>query len=298
MNNDILIRRLTLIRYLFGIGQEQSKKSNLISGFCILSFHDAIEMFLKLLSEFKDKKSPQNFMDYWELFPSLTLKEPMRSLNKRRVSLKHHGQLPNEDGIEESRVFTREFFEQNTPKHFGIEFSEISLVDLLQFERTKGYLKKSEYFLNKEQFKESIEQSAFAFCELLEEYKENKKGKYKSDPFSFSERVSNPFGSYHSESTKMSRNLGEIIRGFNQNAIAIEKTVLLIALGINYRKFVKFNTLTPEYYHESNGSYRTIRESEAVIYNLQNAEFCLNFVVESGIDLQEVDFELAELRSE
>ena len=85
-------------------------------------------------------------MKYWELFPDLTLKEAMRSLNKRRVSLKHHGQMPNQDGIEESRVFTKEFFDQNTITQFDIQFSEISLLDLLRFENTKHYLKRPKAF--------------------------------------------------------------------------------------------------------------------------------------------------------
>ncbi|MEP3387842.1 MAG: hypothetical protein ABJO02_06625 [Reichenbachiella sp.] len=296
MNQEIITRRLTLIKYLADLGFEQSRKPNLVAGFSILHLHDAIEMFLKLLSEMKNKKSPQSFMDYWDLFPDLTLKEAMRSLNKRRVSLKHHGQMPNQDGIEESRVFTKEFFDQNTFTQFDIQFSEISLLDLLKFENTKHYLKKAKSFLDTEHFQKSIEQSAFAFDELIEEYKISKVGKYKKDPFSISVRVSNPINPYSlTGDNKTSKEFGAITKGFNENVKALEKTIQLIALGINYRKFVKFNVLTPEFYRQSDGVYRTVRERDDIIANYENAEFCLNFVIESGIGLQEVDFEIAQL---
>jgi hypothetical protein len=48
LNPAIIILRLSLIKQLFQIGCEQSKQSESIAGFSLLSFHDNIEMFLKL----------------------------------------------------------------------------------------------------------------------------------------------------------------------------------------------------------------------------------------------------------
>ena len=96
----------------------------------------------------------------------------------------------------------------------------------------------------------------------------------------------------------MSKEFGAITKGFNENVKTLEKTIQLIALGINYRKFVKFNVLTPEFYRQSDGTHRTVRERDDIISNHENAEFCLNFVIESGIGLQEVDFEIAQLMNE
>ncbi|HBX87013.1 MAG TPA: hypothetical protein DEG09_00170 [Marinilabiliaceae bacterium] len=95
------MQRLAFIKYLYTVAVEQSKQPEPLSSSSILSFHNSIELFLQLASEYLDvgSKSP-GFMDYWELLEpkltegGLTQKESMRRLNKARVALKHHGTLP------------------------------------------------------------------------------------------------------------------------------------------------------------------------------------------------------------
>jgi len=132
LNREIIIKRLALIKHLYKIGTEQSMQFETIASFSILSLHDSIEMFLKLLAEHKNIKSESfNFLDYWTSIPTLTLKESMRNLNARRVNIKHTGLLPSKADIEISRVNTTDFFEQNTIIHFGIDWKDISLLTLI-----------------------------------------------------------------------------------------------------------------------------------------------------------------------
>lgn len=212
-------------------------------------------------------------------------------MNKRRTNLKHHGLFPSEDGIEESRVFTKQFFEENTIKHFNVDFNKISLISLLQFEKTKEFLTKAEKLLGEREFRDSIKYSAFAFARLLEEYKSNKKSL-----FSFSRNSSYSFSSSFTTDLELSRNLGEIMKGFDENILSIEKIVHLMALGINIRKFTKFNIITPEYFKDSGGEFQTIQESQKEMCDQNNAGYCINFVIESGISLQEFDFEIEEFK--
>lgn len=59
-----------------------------MAAFSILHLHDNVEMFLKLLAEYKNVKSDNfNFLDYWASIPSLTLKESMTNLNAKRVNI-------------------------------------------------------------------------------------------------------------------------------------------------------------------------------------------------------------------
>ena len=102
LNSEIIIRRLALIKYLYKIGEQQSKQVETIAGFSILTFHDCVEMFLILVAEHNDIQIDRkiNFMDFWDKFPNLTLKESMRAVKDRRVSAKHRGQFPSRSDID------------------------------------------------------------------------------------------------------------------------------------------------------------------------------------------------------
>lgn len=57
----------------------------------------------------------------------------MKRLNKARVQLKHYGTSPSKLDIEAFRATVTNFFDENTPKIFGIDFSSVSLVDLVTY---------------------------------------------------------------------------------------------------------------------------------------------------------------------
>lgn len=107
------------------MGLEQSRQSESTSFFSILTFHDSVEMFLKLAAEHKNVRAEKlSFIEYWDKLPQLTLKESMQSLNARRVNLKHKGIIPAKIEVEASRVHTTDFFTQNSHQIFGVEFKD------------------------------------------------------------------------------------------------------------------------------------------------------------------------------
>ena len=61
-------RRLACIRYLYTQAFEQADQPEPFCAASVLSFHDAIEMFLGLACEHKGVSVPVsiNFMQYWE----------------------------------------------------------------------------------------------------------------------------------------------------------------------------------------------------------------------------------------
>jgi len=150
------VRRLAFIKYLYQVAVEQSQRLEPLCSTSILTFHDAIELFLQLASEYLDVgKGRPSFMEYWEILAStsklpegvLIQKESMRRLNKARVALNHHGILPSKLGIEAFRASVTNFFEENTPLIFDIKFSEISLIELVRYEKIT--LKKLHNYWNK-----------------------------------------------------------------------------------------------------------------------------------------------------
>lgn len=145
IDREIIIRRLATIKYLYSIGVQQSLQVESIAGFSILAFHDCAEMFLLLVAENKgDNADKLSFMGFWDKYPDLTLKESMRNLKDRRVSIKHKGLFPSKSDIEISRITVADFLEQNTINQFGIDFKDVSVSCLISYSQVKEYIDNAE----------------------------------------------------------------------------------------------------------------------------------------------------------
>jgi hypothetical protein len=285
MNQEIILKRLSIVKLLYKIGMEQSYKGEMTSFFSILSFHDCIEMFLKLAVEKNNKKDCQNFMDYWEKLPKLTLKESMRNLNTNRVNLKHKGITPSKPDIETARVNTTSFFQQNTKTYFGIDFKDVSLFELIKYNNAKELLINASDKLDSKNFKECAIECTKAFNELLLEYKKSKSAEYSyKTPFDLVKTISSRDSGLNQDS----------VSTINENFKNLETTLQVISLGIDYKKYIKFNILTPEFYKSSQGIYQMRPNDEKKLTDL-NCEFLIDFVLDSALILQDFDFEFSDV---
>ena len=94
MENEVVLQRLSYIKYLYFKGEEQARQAEVVAGFSILAFHDAIEMFLMLMYEHLDCGNDKNYKtidDYLGSIPNIKMKESVKSLNKCRISMKQIG---------------------------------------------------------------------------------------------------------------------------------------------------------------------------------------------------------------
>lgn len=295
INQEIIIQRLALIKQLFQIGCEQSKQVESIAFISLLTFHDSVEMFLKLLAEHKDINSTQfNFLEYWDRIPNLTLKESMRNLNNRRVNLKHKGLLPAKSEIEISRINTVDFFEQNTFTQFEIKFSEISLIDLVSCPTVKKYLEIAEESLAKNNTENCISNTACAFEELLSTYERSKTYFIGHSPFFFGESLSflNSFSIKPSD-----KKLSEFIDKVTESVEEIRKAVKITSLGIDYKKYTKFRLLTPSVLRVANGTMHLQFWGNKKT-SKDNCQFCIDFVIYAALTLQAFDFTIESLESD
>lgn len=292
MQDEILIKRLSIIKLLYQIGLEQSKQYESIAFFSILSFHDSIEMFLKLACETKQIKSDGlSFIEYWEKLPFLTLKESMRSFNARRVNLKHKGLIPAKIEIETSRVNTKQFFEQNTETTFGIKFSEISLFELIKFDKPKLLLVTAEQHFKKQEFQKSFLKIVESFEELLLEYKSNKIRWNAGNLFDFSNKISIERYSSWSDKDGKDKRLDEVVNKLNEKFEEVERALEIISYGFDFRKYSKFKMCSPKLYRESSGKYQFYNFQNRIKFNKENCEFGMSFVLECCLKLQEFDYE-------
>lgn len=285
-------KRLAVIKQLYRNGMEQSYLTEPMNGFCILSFHDSVEMFMKLCAEIKGKKVDRqtNFGDYFTIVPDLELQAQMTNLNQKRVSLKHNGSLPSNLDIEISRANTTEFFETNTKKIFEIEFSGISLISFIQFESVKSYLEKAEIGMQTNDYQISILNSQIAFRELLISYEEDKQRNFNT-PFKVSEDMT------FKSNIRLDKKLDDYIDAVNKSLSNIDQIIKIIGFGIDYKKYIKFKILSPyiqTWYEKDGRKYESLPSTE-VLLNHKNCMFCFDFVISSALKLQELDFDITEL---
>jgi len=301
VDSTILMQRLSLIKYLYMRGIEQSRLPETLAAFSLHDFHDSVEMFMRLALEHMSigAKNSVSFMQYWEnLAPELpngfpSQKESMRRLNTARGSLKHQGITPSVSEIEGFRAATTNFFYENCSVIFEIEFSEISMVNLIKYKEAKKHLQNAQDHLSNELAQDAINEAAKAFALLIDEYEENKRAYYGQSPFFFGESMAF-YSSVFMDIDFGNSKIANFIDATKSSIEALQNSVKFLSLGLNYRKLSKFQMLTPQViiYPE--------QESRKIDINLPlrkytptiiDAKYCYDFVIESALHFQEFDYE-------
>lgn len=292
------IKRLAFIKYLFTVGVDQSKMQEPLSSSSILLFHDAVELFLQLSSEYLNvRKNKIEFMEYWDIIvPQLSgnelfQKESMRRMNKARVSLKHHGTFSSSLDIEGFINSTTEFFHQNTPLIFGIQFSEINLVDFIEPDTARNLLKEVEPLLLRNNKYEAIKNISIAFEIVLDHYENKAIDKYGKSPFDFGSGFTNRsrpamyshyYGSGNTQPDMLVLDALE----------SLSSAVKVLSLNLDYRKYSKYRIISLHINKTVGGSYHVIPQNDLEKINnksidelfiLEDITFCYNFVIETGL---------------
>jgi len=291
MLDENVLKRLAFIRYLYNLAVEQSQRPEPMCSSAILTFHDSVELFLQLGSEhFGVSKKSKNFMDYWQILKDekqleLGQKVSMRRLNKARVGLKHDGNLPSRLAIDDFRISVTNFFDENTPLLFGVNFFEISLIELVQSEKVKNNLLEAEEYLIKGEYENSLDEVALAFRQLIDDYGHRKRDEFGRSPFFFGELL--VFVDSVSIGDSMVKTVpDEVIRSIE----ALQNAVKILSLGLDYRRYAKFRLLTPVVMRFPGGKYYIQRIDRKKEVTEEEVRFCIDFVIESAVLLQEFEF--------
>lgn len=298
--NQTTMQRLAFIRYLYSVAVEQSKQPEPLGAASVLTFHDSIELFLQLASEYLNVGKPKpDFMDYFDMLepklPSggLSQKESMRRLNKSRVALKHHGSIPSRLDVDAFRAIVTSFFEDNSQLVFGIQFNSISLVNLVQYTRVRLTLEEAIKLIEVGNEESAIAKIAIAFAQLLEEYESKTRTDFGKSLFSFNHSLSGIF----SPSDDAVAEFASEVEGFADDVASalkdMQNAIKILALGLDYRRYVRFQLLTPSAKKLSNGNYEVHpNRSKVKTLTLSHCQFCYDFVIASAIELQTIDLEV------
>jgi hypothetical protein len=137
------MKNLAFIRLLHRQGIEQSLLPEPLSFTSVLTFHDAVELFLIVTAEhlgavvkdrdpfikrFFEGLHPSNFPGGVELQGQYGIKR----LNDLRNGFKHTAGFPGTNAIADVKADTAHFFLENTPRVVGFAFEDIVLAEVVQ----------------------------------------------------------------------------------------------------------------------------------------------------------------------
>ena len=296
MRPEDFMRRLAFIRYLYSNGVEQSRQPLPMGASSVLTLHDSVEMFLQLAAEHvnagADKRT--DFDKYFVLIDNalggtkLFGKASMLRLSTARVGLKHYGNLPAQQDIESYRSSVTSFFEDNTSLVFGVDFKNISMADLVQSANAQANLKEATDLMAQGRYGEALQKIALAFDHLTRDYEDSKRGGHRRSPFYFGQSLT--FETSFHMGVK-DRKLASFIDKVQESVKALQSAVRILSLGLDYRRYVKFNELVPKVVWMLDGSVHVLERSN-LLRTEEDCRFCFDFVIEAAIRLQEFDFEL------
>lgn len=283
------MRRLSMIQYMYTIAVDQSHKPEPLNMISILHFHDSVELFLGLASEHLNAgKTGKAFLEYWEAInqklPSKDFghKDSMTRLDKARANYKHHGIRLSTIEIEDFRANVADFFRENTPKVFGLPFEEISMAALVQTEEVRDRLLEAERLSSVGDIKSALKEVAIAFLALMDHFDASLLDQNKF--------LSSGIGSYRFSRVEREapKELSRFAKEIEKEIGAIHKQVRLLSLGIDYRRYMRFQWLTPIVYHTMADTYEMAGERDGQSH--QDYLFCYHFVIECALRLQEMQF--------
>ncbi len=298
--SQVILKRLFFIKYLYQLGIKQSSQKTPKDSISILMFHDSIELFLQLSTEYLNASTQTNigFMEYWGIInqklqgQQLSQKNQMRRLNKARVNLKHHGILLNESDIESFRVNTSDFFSDNCSIVFGINFSEISLIDLVDNSDVKYLFRDAMNYYEQNNITRALEYFSLTFKVLIYDFKE----KFQAYRYEL-------FGNENFILDCEDDTIRSDLDKFSYAIDNIQYILKYLIYGINLKDFIKFSLLTPDvsFIRTDFRNYKIdlplpFFEEKEKLFSQDQLEFCKEFIIDCALKLQEFDFDTSDLK--
>ncbi|MEU3099892.1 hypothetical protein ABZ690_35670 [Streptomyces sp. NPDC006967] len=303
------VQRLAFIRFLHAQGVAQSRQPQPLAATSVLSFHDAVELFLVLAGEHLGVGLPTqiNFSQYWEklaagLPPNTQLpsKKAMERMNKIRVNLKHHGAVPSPTDIDQVRADVLTFFTDATPIIFGGSFTQIDMIDLVSRPQTVKFLQFAQSCADKGDLPQAMAALSIAFTELIEHYTETRRSAYRP-PFRFGD-----VKDYRDESRRIGgdreakklrltdllshiKDISKQLSSVTKVTKEMQRAMRVTALGIDYTRYARFDVLTPQVGRYMGGNARFFVEEGHKLLTHEDYQFARLFVIESAMQAAKAD---------
>ncbi|WP_345564652.1 hypothetical protein [Nonomuraea rosea] len=299
------MRRLTFIRLLHQQGIEQSRSPQPLSFTSVLLFHDAIELFLMLTSEhlgFEPKG--RNFVEryFGSLDPNanngpreiLSGRNGVQRITDLRNAFKHANTWPGAEGLEQSRADAAAFFEENTPKVFGIEYAAIDMADLISQEEVRDLVRKAAAAESSGSRMEAMALLVDAGNAVSREHLGHGRDR---TLFSFGPNLRVGLPLEERDIVRMFRTLdgyGSVVNEFAEQfatlteiTLATQRALRIMTLGVDYHAYLKFLSLTPIVDYSTNGE-RSVHHTTALAPTAEDYAFCQQLVITMALRLADI----------
>lgn len=291
------IKRLAFIRSLYSQGLEQAARPQPLAATALLSFHDAVEMFLLLPAEHLGVSLDRNttFDGYWtqvaaQTSVQLPSRNAMRRMNNSRVNFKHHGSIPSATDLDQFRGDVTTFFTDATRAVLDADFTSIDMTDLVPQQAALTRIREAETRARQGGYVEALGLLSETLDGLLDDYAARKRTSGSTTAFTFGPQrfdtenavITNP---------EVGPELSELILSMTQAIWDMQHALGILSVGLDYRRYARFHMLVPSVLHHRDGS-RSLDPRPYLRVGDEEYQFCKLFVIEAAIHLAEVDFDL------
>jgi hypothetical protein len=291
-----VVRRLAFIRFLYAQGLEQARRPQPLASTALLSFHDAVEMFVLLVAEHRGVTLPKRvtFEGYFDEIAKVTgvqlpARSAMRRMNNSRVNFKHHGSIPSATDLEQFRADVTTFFTDATQMVFAVDFTSLDMVDLVTQQDAMNRLHRAENYAGQGDYTEALAVLSEAFDALLRDYASRKVQVHGSSAYTWwapSGILAGPLTS-HNHDPDLVKRMGYVYRSLNE----MQRAMRVLAMGLDYRRYARFKLLVPFIVRSMDGR-REVRPVPGLQVGDDEYQFCKQFVIEAALHLAEMDFDL------
>ncbi|WUD72118.1 hypothetical protein OG937_10670 [Streptomyces sp. NBC_00510] len=291
-------KRLAFLRLVYDQGVQQSRLPAPLNATALLSFHDSVELFMVLVGDHLGAQLDRrtNFLDYWERLKKapngvlLSQIAGMRRLNDHRNGLKHAGNLPLPDVLDQARTDTRAFFDENVPRVFPhVSFDSIDMADVIPQEDVRAIAKAASQHAASGQRSMAMVLLARAFASLpgnsrvMREFGRT----LRRDPF-FTGRLESAFRKVDRDTSRIGTRLGHV----SEAVVDIQDAMRIMSIGLDFPQYVRFRGLLPTIWSQDDEQDAKIaqhyNESGRVV-DQEEFEFCRQFLVTAALRVAEVE---------
>jgi len=221
----------------------------------------------------------------------ITQKASMQRLNKARVGLKHYGNMPSKLEIEAFRSNVTSFFEDSTPTIFGVDFATISLIDIVQCSDAKNSLREAEDMLAKGKPREALEKVAVAFRQIIDDHERRMEEKFGIAPIFFGRDMAflSSFSLGLDRGDHRDRKMADFVDKVKESIERLREAIRILGLNIDYRKYVRFRSVTPLVYYSKDIGYEVprglrdfVQPLEEPVVAKEDVQFCIDFTFGYG----------------
>jgi hypothetical protein len=291
--NAQLVKGLAFVRFMYSKGLEEAGRPQPFATTALLSFHDAVEMFLGLAADHLGVSLTvsvtfEGYFDQIEQNAGVKLpgRHPMRRMNKSRVGLKHHGLFPSPTDLEQFKGDVTTFLTDATKLVFKVDFLSLDMIDLVTQPNALSLLHRAEAQAGQGDYHEALALLSEAFEYLLRDYADRKRAADERSPYTlWPHGTRTMFGQNHDR--ELAKRLDAVEAGLDR----FQRAFRVLAMGVDYQRFARFELLVPWVLNFMDG-HREVRSVPGLNVGDDEYQFCKQFVIETALHLAELDFDL------